>query len=148
MFMVSGLTLFCTPGICIASCPFPLLHPYQPLLWHSDLSQGLPQLPCSSLWKHGPSWCHCYFFFAWETLTILGKWIELLFQWKQLSSSMHFICGSWQVHWHYAGDSVGNPCLFSVFLAPTRISRVLLNESWSTPWNFQIDTYPLHGNRH
>lgn len=79
------------------------------------------------------------FLFARETLTILGKWIELLFKWKQLSSSMHFICGLWQVHRHYAGDSVGNPCLFSGFLVPTRISRVLLNESWSTPWNFQID---------
>lgn len=79
------------------------------------------------------------FLFARETLTILGKRIELLFKWKQLSSSMHFICGLWQVHRHYAGDSVDNSCLFSGFLAPTRISRVLLNESWSTPWNFQMD---------
>lgn len=45
-FLAVCLWLFCIPGTRLLLCCFPLLCPYQLNLWHSDLSQGLPQLPC------------------------------------------------------------------------------------------------------
>lgn len=53
-FLAVCLWLFCIPGTRLLLHCFPLLRPYQLNLWHSDLSQGLPQLPNPLSGSMGP----------------------------------------------------------------------------------------------